>query len=108
MTCDDEELFDHQVTALTAGELRKALEGVADDMPVTVVTAEEPGSDFAGDEQVVISAAPWVGAAAWPDSAPPSSAGDMRAKLASGELQPDHFEISLEFPSGRYYRRTGR
>lgn len=102
----DEELFDHQVAAWTVGDLRKALEGVPDKMPVTVVTAEEPGSDFAGDEQVVVSAAPWVSAAAWPDSVPASSADDMRARLASGELQPDHFEISLEFPSGQYYRRT--
>jgi hypothetical protein len=30
----------------------------------------------------------------------------MTAKLASGEVQPDHLEIDLEFPSGRYYRRT--
>jgi hypothetical protein len=26
MACDDEELFDRQVTALTGGQLRKALE----------------------------------------------------------------------------------
>jgi hypothetical protein len=105
---EDEELFDHQVTAWTVGDLRKALEEMPDDMPVTVVTAEEPGSDFASDEQVVVSAAPWVRAAAWPDSVPASSADDMRTRLASGEVQPDHFEISLEFPSGQYYRRTRR
>ena len=45
---DDEELFTHTVRAWTAGELRRALEGVPDDFPVTVVTAEEPGSQFAG------------------------------------------------------------
>jgi Family of unknown function (DUF6225) len=101
MTYDDEELFDHQVTAWTAGQLRTALEGVPDDMPVTVITAEEPGSDIAGDEQVIISASPWSNASA-------DSADDTRARLASGELQPDHFEVSLEFPSGRYYQRTGR
>jgi hypothetical protein len=104
---EGEELFGHQVTAWTAGQLRKALEGVPDDMPVTVVTAEEPGSDIAGDEQVVISAAPWVSAEAWPRSGPvPDSADAMRAKLASSEVQPDHLEISLEFPSGQYYRRA--
>ena len=101
---EDEELFDHQVTAWTAGQLRKALEGVPDDFPVTVVTAEEPGSDLAGDEQVIVSASPWVSAAAW-SYADAKNADDMRARLASGELQPDHFEISLEFPSGQYYRR---
>lgn len=73
---DDEELFDHQVTALTAGDLRKALEGVPDDMTVRVMVAEEPGGDTA-DEQVVIAAS--------------------RFGL--------HFEISTEFPSGEYYRR---
>jgi hypothetical protein len=46
------------VSAWTEGELRKILEGVPDDLPVTVVTAEEPGSDFAGDEQVIIIASP--------------------------------------------------
>jgi hypothetical protein len=49
----------------------------------------------------VISAVPWPGADA-------DSADEMRAKLTSGELQPDHFEISAEFPSGQYYRRPGR
>jgi hypothetical protein len=37
-----------------------------------------------------------------------TAADDVGGKLASGELQPDHFEISLEFPSGQYCRRTGR
>jgi hypothetical protein len=74
---DDEELFDHQVTALTAGDIRKALEGVPDDFPVRVVTAEEPGSDLAGPEQVVISAGIWNSA----------------------------LEIGCEFPPGRYDRR---
>ena len=97
----DEEVFDHQVTAWRVGELREALEGVPDDLPVTVVTAEEPGSDFAGDEQVITSAGPWSNVGA-------DSAGDMRAKLWSGEPQPDHFEIGLEFPLGQYYRRIRR
>jgi hypothetical protein len=48
MACDDEELFDHQVTAWTAGQLRNASEGVPDDLPVMVITAEEPGSDLPG------------------------------------------------------------
>ena len=84
---DDEELFDHQVRAWTVGELRKALEGVPDDFPVTVVTAEEPGSLYAGSEQVVISAGPWN-------------------ERGADDVPPDHFEISCEFPSGQYYRRT--
>jgi hypothetical protein len=55
---DDEELFDHQVTAWTVGQLRAALDGLPDDVPVRVIPADEPGSDVAGDDQVVISAAP--------------------------------------------------
>jgi hypothetical protein len=38
---DDEELFDHQVTPWTVGQLRKALEGIPDDLPVRVITAED-------------------------------------------------------------------
>lgn len=83
---EDGELFDHHVTAWTAGHLRKALEGVPDDFPVTVVTADEPGSDLAGEEQVIISADLW------------------NVRGVKGE-PPDHFEIGLEFPSGQYYRR---
>ena len=49
----------------------------------------------------MISAAPW-----WDADA--ESADEMRVKLASGQLQPDHFEISAEFPSGPYCRRPGR
>ena len=87
---DDEELFTHAVKAWTLGDLRKAVkaaEGLHDDSPVTVITAEEPGSDLAGPEQVIIGAAPW---------------NDRGEK----DAPPDHFEISCEFPSGEYYRRT--
>ncbi len=100
MAYDDEELFDHQVTPWTAGQLRQALDGLPDDLPVSVLVSEEPGGEFA-DEQVVISAAPWA-------RVNNATAEDVRRKLASGELHPDHFEISLEFPSGQYYRRAGR
>jgi Family of unknown function (DUF6225) len=87
---EDEELFDHQVTAWMVGQLRQAMEGLPDDLPVSVLVSQEPGGEFA-DEQVVISAAPWA-------SVDNASAEHVRRKLASGELQPDHFEISLEFP----------
>jgi hypothetical protein len=83
---DDEELFDHQVTVLTVGDLRKALEGIPDDFPVTIAVAEEPGGDTA-DMQVAISAGPW---------------NDQGAE----GVPADHFEIGSEFPSGQYYRRT--
>jgi hypothetical protein len=114
MTFDDEELFDHQVAAWTVGQLRAALAGVPDDLPVRIITAGEPGSDFAGDEQVVISAAPWADVDVGPMGSagnicmPGATAADIRAKLDTGELQPSHFGIGCEFPSGQYYRRTGR
>jgi hypothetical protein len=101
MAYDDDELSGHQVTAWTVGQLRTALAGLPDDLPVRVIPADEPGSDLAGPDQVVISAAPWPDADA-------DSADEMRAKLASGQLQPGRFEISAEFPSGQYYRRPGR
>ncbi len=84
---DDEELFTHTVRAWTAGELRKALEGVPDDMPVHVLPADEPSGQYAAEEQVVISAGPW------------NDQGDRDAP-------PEYFEIGCEFPSGQYYRRS--
>jgi Family of unknown function (DUF6225) len=100
MAYDDDELSGHQVTAWTVGQLRQAMDGLPNDLPVSVLVSQEPGGEFA-DDQVVISAAPW----ATVDNA---GADDIHAKLTSGELQPDYFEISAEFPSGRYYRRPGR
>lgn len=98
---DDEEVFDHKVTAWTVGQLRQALAGVPDGLPVRVLTAEEPGGEFCG-EQVVISAGPWADV----DMGAGGTADELGAKLARGELQPDHFEVSLEFPSGQYCRRV--
>ena len=82
---DDEDLFTHTVRPWTAGEIRKALEGVPDEFPVRVFYAEEPGGDLV-DEQVVINAAPW------------NSRGQEG-------IPPDCFSIECEFPSGQYYRR---
>lgn len=95
---DDEELFDHQVTPWTVGQLRAAMEGLSDDLPVSVLVSEEPGGDCA-DEQVIIGAAPWA-------RVDGMSAADVRAGLDTGQIHPDHLEIGLEFPSGQYYRRT--
>jgi hypothetical protein len=83
---DDEELFTHTVTTWTVGDLRKALDGVPDELPLIVFIAEEPGGDTV-DEQVVIGAGPRNDHG--PEGAP-----------------PDSFEIGCEFPSGEYYRRT--
>ena len=89
MSIAGEELLRHEATAWTVGQLRKALDVIPDDMPMRVVVSEEPGSDFEGDEQVVISAGPWN-------------------DRGTDGLPPDHFEITCEFPSGEYYRRRRR
>lgn len=94
----DEELFTHTVTAWTVGQLRKALEGVPDNLPVRIIPAEEPGGDVAADDQVIIGAGAWV-------DVPGVTASDVRAALADGTIPPRVFEISTEFPSGKYYRR---
>ena len=85
----DEEMFDHQVSAWTVGQLRAALADMPDDFPVLVFTAEEPGGRDLAPEQVVIHAAPW-------------------AHNGLGSGTPDFFEIGCEFPSGQYIRRSDR
>ena len=54
----DEELFNHEVTAWTVGDLRKAMEGVPDGLPLRVFIPVDPGADPTL-EQVVHDAAPW-------------------------------------------------
>ncbi len=41
----DEELFTHAVNAWTVGDLRKALDGAPDDLPLIVFVADEPGGN---------------------------------------------------------------
>jgi hypothetical protein len=47
--------FEHAVQAWTVGQLRDALAGLPDDLPIIVDVAEEPGDDTV-QEQVVIDA----------------------------------------------------
>jgi Family of unknown function (DUF6225) len=77
----DEEEFEHTVQAWTVGDLRSALEGIPDSMPLVAIIAEEPGSNLAGPDQVV---------------------------TVAGMRGDEAFELDLEFPSGTYYRRTNR
>lgn len=86
---DDEELFDHVVVPWTVGDLRKALEGLPDDLPLQVNLAEEPGGDTC-DTQVVTGAG--FAAITW---------GDER-----GEQIDRTLSLECEFPTGRYYRQT--
>ena len=73
-----EELFRHDITALTVGQLRAALVDVPDETRVRVHLATEPGGEFA-DEQVVF------GASADTDG---------------------WFDLESDFPPGQYYRPT--
>jgi hypothetical protein len=83
----DEE-FRHSVEVWTVGDLKKALADIADATKLIFSTAEEPGSDMAGPEQVAFSA----GANEFYDS-------HIRETYSV-------FEVSLEFPPGTYYRRV--
>jgi hypothetical protein len=84
---DDEELFRHEVTAWTVGQLRDALADLPADTAMKVNVSEEPGGEFV-DEQVVICAG--FGTIVW---------GDKRG------VQTDPvFGIECEYPSGDYYR----
>lgn len=82
-----DEAFEHVVERWTVGQLRTALQGLPDDMPVVVHVAEEPGGDTA-DEQIITHA--------------DTDAFVARdgTEYAAGELQ-----IQCEFPTGTYYRR---
>ena len=84
---DEEELFRHDVTPWTAGQLRDALADLPADTPLKVNVSEEPGGNTV-DEQVVIGAG--FGTIVW---------GDER-----GQQADPVFGIDCEFPSGNYYR----
>lgn len=79
--------FRHEVDPWTVGQLRAALTGLPDSLPVRVNVAESPGGDFV-DEQVVIGVG--FGWADW--------GGDR------GEEIDSFLTISCEFPPGDYER----
>lgn len=83
---DEQETYDHVAEAWTVGQLRAALQGLPDDLPVIVDVAEDPGGDTV-DEQVVINA------------------GFGHGIAADGtEFVSREFRIGCEFPTGQYYR----
>lgn len=83
-----EEEFQHTVEVWTVGDLKKALADIADDTKLIFSTAEEPGSDLAGSEQVAFSA------------------GTNEFHNSHTHKTYPAFEVSLEFPPGTYYRRV--
>lgn len=80
----DEELFTHEVEVWTVGDLRKAMEGAPDDLPLRVFIPEKPGGD-ATSERVIHYAAPWN-------------------EVNGGAELPDCFTLECEFPPGPYRR----
>lgn len=83
----DEEEFEHKVDAWTVGQLRAALDGVPDDMPLICWVAEEPGGKDVCGDQVVFGA------------------GFGNVDWGNGLVEDrSRFGLSLEFPPGTYYR----
>ena len=82
----DEELFTHEVEPWTVGDLRKAIEGVPDSLPLRAFIGGEPGGDVTY-ERVVHYAAPWN-------------------EVNGGAENPDCFTIECDFPPGEYVRRS--
>ena len=79
--------FEHAVQAWTVGQLRDALAGLPDDLPIIVDVAEEPGGDTV-QEQVVIDAGFGHGV-------------DGRGEPFVGR----ELRIGCDYPSGPYLQR---
>lgn len=83
------EPYEHTVAAWSVGQLRAALDGLPDDLPIIVDVAEEPGGDTV-EEQVVINV------------------GLGHGTLGDGtEFVGRELRIGCEFPSGTYDRKQG-
>lgn len=87
---DREEVFHHRPSAvLTVGDLRRVLEGVPDEVPLKVATADEPGGDAIEDRRVV------------------SNAEREEVDWEDGFGRPhhdDYFVLSCDYPEGDYFR----
>ena len=71
---------------LTVGDVQAALAGVPADMPLRFVTAEEPGSEIAGPEQIAYEL------------------GLGHSRDPETGVTFEAFIVDLEFPPGRYER----
>lgn len=79
--------YEHTVEAWNVGQVRAALDGLPDDLPIIVDVAEEPGGDTV-EEQVVIHV------------------GFGHGTLSDGtEFIGREMLIGCEFPSGSYHRK---
>jgi hypothetical protein len=89
------ELFKHEVSAWTVGQLRKALADFPDDMAVRVAPLEEPGGDLEAPLQVVTSTEVREFADA-PGGGRPSGPGEAESGA--------YVTLECDFPSGEYSR----
>jgi len=81
MTSAEEE-FDHRVHAWLSDQLSAQLADAPEHLPIGVMIAEVPGGGWVADELVATAVA------------------------VSAPGADQHVEISCDFPSGQYYRRT--
>ncbi|GAB1646855.1 DUF6225 family protein [Krasilnikovia sp. MM14-A1259] len=88
--------FQHEAEPITVAALLAALEDLAADMPVLAWLADEPGSDH-GDQQIVFDGAIGV------DWSPP-----VRGERDGEWVPGNHFDLQLEFATGRYSRYVHR
>lgn len=83
---DSEEQFEHVVDPWTVGQLRAALAGLPDDLPIVIDVAVEPGGDMV-TEQVLIHVGFGHGI-------------DGQGEPFVGRA----LRLGCEFPTGTYYR----
>lgn len=93
-------LLRHEASAWTVGQLRKALAGFPDDMPVRVAPLEEPGGELEAPLQVVTNSE-----IRGPAGSPPGGgqAGGDGDGLAGG-----YVTLECDFPSGEYPGQAGQ
>ena len=82
----------HEVSAWTVGQLRKALDGFPEDMPVRVAPLEEPGGDLEAPLQVVISTEVRLFA---------DDRGALARRAQNGDGK-DYVTLECDYPSGQY------
>ena len=82
----------HEVSAWTVGQLRKALDGYPDGMPVRVAPLEEPGGDLEAPLQVVVSSEIRLFA---------DDHGALSRRAQNGDGR-DYVTLECDYPSGDY------
>ncbi len=91
---EQEEIFHHEPKVLTVGELRRALDGIPEALPIRVAIAESPGNSIPGrqvwDDRYIVTQAE-RDAQQWAD-------------VLGCDHTADEFLILGGFQAGDYYR----